>query len=85
MAHRISLRCENVCTEARKGMVSISRKSTHKLVALLHVRVFLYVCVHVDLQHRSYALAVGCRPVDESESVRVACLHEVGVVVAEDV
>ena len=55
----------------------------HYLISFLHVRVFLYKCVGIDLQNRSYSLAVGCRPFNEPESVRVACLHEVDVIVAE--
>ena len=66
-------------------MSLLPEQTIHYLVTLLHVRVFLYECVNVNLENRSDGFAVGGGPVNKTKTIGIAGLYEVYVVIAEDV
>ena len=66
-------------------MILLPKQFVDEVISLLHLLVCLHRGVDINLEHRCYCLAIGGWPFYETQAVRIACLHKVHVVLAEDV
>ena len=63
----------------------LPKQFVDEVISLLHLLICLHRGVDIYLEHRGYRLAIGGWPFYEAQAVRIACLHEVDVVLAEDI
>ena len=63
----------------------LPKQFVYEIIALLHLGISFYDGIHVYLKHRGYCLAVGGWPLRQTQTIRIAGLYEIDVILAEDV
>ena len=63
----------------------LPKQVVYEIIALLHLGIRLYDGIYVNLKHRGYCLAVGGWPLRQTQTIRIAGLYKVDVILVEDV
>ena len=61
----------------------LPKQFVYEIIALLHLGISFYDGIHVYLKHRGYCLAVGGWPLRQTQTIRIAGLYEIDVILAE--